>query len=78
MVTFYTKFCKNFAEIAALLTKLTNTKIQFQWTEVCQKALTELESLLSSHARLESDASALGMGSVLLQEDAPGVYRPIA
>ena len=63
--------------------------MDFVWTPECQHALESVKSLLS-HApvlaapdpskpfKMEVDASAVGAGAVLLQEDGDGVDHPWA
>lgn len=61
----------------------------FVWTEACEKSFTQLKSLLteapilafpnfSRDFRLETDASGLGLGAVLSQEQPDGSIRPLA
>lgn len=89
MAGFYRKFCKNFSEIVLSLTALTSKKAKFIWDDHCQKAFDSVKSMLSSHPvllapdfhkpfKLAVDASDLGCGSVLLQEDNLGIAHPVA
>jgi transposase InsO family protein len=89
MASFYRKFCQNFAQLAAPLSNLTSTKIPFRWSDACQDAFVKLKRLLTSQPvlavpnfekpfRLETDASGLGMGAVLLQPNEQGEFCPVA
>ena len=88
MCNYYAKFVKNFASVAAplyALLKKDATKLPFQWNEHAGKAFNHLKQALS-HApilstpdftkpfTLETDASDLGIGAVLVQNDRPIAY----
>ncbi|CAJ1087392.1 uncharacterized protein LOC118469438 [Xyrichtys novacula] len=85
---YYRSFCRNFSSVVQPLTSLTNPKVEFDWSPACQHAFDSAKSLLS-HApvlaapdfsqpfKLEVDASAVGVGAVLLQEDSDGVDHPV-
>ena len=89
MVGYYRRFCSNFSTIAEPLTNLTSPKIPFKWTPLCDEAFRKLKEFMVSdpvlktplHDRpftLQVDASAVGVGAVLLQEDmATGVLHPV-
>ncbi len=75
--------------MAAPLTKMCSPKVDFYWTEECQSAFLCVKSLLCSAAvlsaldvarsfKLEVDASATGVGSVLLQEAEIGIPHPVS
>lgn len=88
MAGYYRSFCRNFSTVAQPLTNLISPKVDFVWTHECQHAFECVKTLLS-HApvlaapnlskpfTLEVDASAVGAGAVLLQEDADGVDHPV-
>ena len=89
MCGFYRGFCKNFADVVAPLTALTSTKKMFVWSPRCQEAFEAAKALLCSTPvlaspdflrpfKLEVDASGLGAGAVLLQEDGEGVDHPVS
>lgn len=71
------------------LTSLTSPQVPFNWTPEHQHAFQSTKALLS-HApalaapdfnkpfKLEVDASAVGAGAVLLQDDPNGVEHPIS
>ena len=86
----YRRFCNNFSNVAAPLANLTSASIPFTWTPACEQAFQHLKSFLASsqvvwtpdHSRpfhLETDASGVGTGAVLLQADSlGGIRHPVA
>lgn len=88
MAGYYRTFCRNFSDVVAPLTSLSSPRTVFQWSEQCQYAFKAVKALLCSAPvltapnfsypfKLEVDASALGAGAVLLQEDEHGIDRPV-
>lgn len=88
MAGYYRSFCRNFSIIAQPLTSLLSPSSPFRWSDECQHAFTSIKTLLCStpvlvapnfalEFKLEVDASAVGAGAVLLQEDANGVDHPV-
>lgn len=91
LVGFYRRFIPHFAEIALPLTDLTKGGAKsgsVQWTEHCQKAFDELKERLCSQPVcclpdwtkefvLRTDASDVGLGAVLLQDQGLG-FQPLA
>lgn len=88
MAGFFRRFCPNFAEAAAPLTKLTSGTSKFEWTPDCQRAFDQLKNLLAREPvlqapdfsrpfSLQTDASDIASGAVLLQEK-DGIYHPVA
>ena len=86
---YYRRFVPHFSEIAAPLSNLLKSKSKFFWDPACQYAFDKLKGILSNYPILASpdfnkrfklmvDASDLGVGSVLLQEDEEGNEHPIA
>ena len=91
---FYRKWIRNYASIAAPLTRLLEKNCQFEWTPDCQDAFETLkQKLMSSDVLafprdegmfiLDTDASGTGVGAVLSQlqwEESlqQEVERPIA
>ena len=88
--SYYRKFVPNFAAIAVPLTDATRKGApnQVMWTEAMQNAFDTLKQRLSSTPILQlpdwnkpfvvrSDASDIGIGAVLLQED-DNILKPVA
>ena len=80
MAGYYRKFCKNFSGIAEPLTNLLKKSTKFKWNDKCQDAFDRLKAILKSAPvllapdfdkcfKLAVDASDVGIGAVLLQED---------
>lgn len=89
MIGFYRKFCPNFSDKVAPLTDLTSPKVIFVWTDECQSAFEEAKRMLMTGPvlaiptferpfKIMSDASKLGIGSVLIQSDENGLNHPVA
>ena len=84
---FYRMFIANFSQIAHSLHLLTKKDQEYVWREAQQQAFQELKTQLTSSLVLwlpdlskpftiQTDASKLGTGAVLLQQDAAGVSHP--
>ncbi|XP_037615670.1 uncharacterized protein LOC119482245 [Sebastes umbrosus] len=89
MAGFFRRYCMNFSTVAAPLTTLTSPSKPFVWTDECQKSFESLKALLccgpvlsapnfSLPFKVEVDASGVGAGAVLLQEDTQGVDHPVS
>jgi hypothetical protein len=87
-VNFNRQFIKDFSKIAIQLTKLTKKEIAWEWGEPQERAFQALkeaciqEPVLIAFTsgkplRIETDASDLALGAVLLQEK-EGKWHPIA
>ena len=87
MAGYYRKFCNNFSVISEPLTNLLGKRVKFIWTDNCQKSFEKLKAILKSDPvhlaprfnkefKLAVDASDVGAGSVLLQDD-NGVDHPV-
>ena len=88
MAGYYRNVCSNFSSIATTLTNLLSKRTKFIWDEKCQKAFNQLKAILQSAPvlsapdfkkpfKLAVDASDVGAGGVLLQEDDCGVDHPV-
>ena len=88
MAGYYRKVCNNFSVIAEPLTYLLSKRMRFKWTSNCQNAFDKLKAILRSEPvllapnfnkefTLAVDASDVGAGGVLLQEDDNGVDHPV-
>ena len=86
--SYYRRFVKNFAMIAAPLYTLTEKNKEWSWTEKCEIAFQDLKDKLTSspvlvfpdfnqNFILDCDASGEGLGAVLSQCD-NGIERPVA
>ena len=89
MVGYYHTFCKNFSTVVAPLTSLHSPKVPFESTIECDTAFGSAKALLCSAPvlvapnfekpfNLEVDASMVGAGAVLLQEDDEGLDGPVS
>ena len=88
MAGYYRKFCKNFSMISEPLTNLLKKNVKFVWCENCQNSFDQLKAILQNSPillspnfrqefKLAVDASDIGAGAVLLQEDNDGVDHPV-
>ena len=86
---FYRMFIANFSQIAHPLHLLTKKNQEYIWEEPQQQAFAELKNRLtlslvlrlpdlSKPFTIQTDASKLGTGAILLQQDAAGVSHPCA
>ncbi|XP_066980073.1 uncharacterized protein [Macrobrachium rosenbergii] len=82
MVSYYSKFCPNFAIITSLHA-LTSSKVRFHWNQDHDKAFQQLKLFMTSSPLLQApnlakpffiqvNACNTGFGSVLLQETSNG------
>ena len=89
MADYYRKFCKNFSTVAAPITELLKKDRHFVWSQECQDAFTKIKRLLISAPVLVApnftkpfiltiDASDVGAGAVLMQEDLNGIDHPVS
>nr|XP_033964367.1 uncharacterized protein LOC117465577 [Pseudochaenichthys georgianus] len=89
MAGYYRRFCRNFSSVAAPLTTLTSPSKSFVWSGECQQSFESLKGILcctpvlsapdfSKPFKLEVDASEVGTGAVLLQEDAQAIDHPVS
>ena len=88
-MSYYQRFIPLFSLVASPLYALTRKDIPFEWSDACENAFTQLKTLLtqapilaypnfSQDFHLETDASGLGLGAVLLQEQDDGAMKPLA
>ena len=84
MSGFYRKFCISYSTLAVPLTNLSRKSTKFTWSEQCEDAFDKLKGLLAHEPVLKApgfdrpfqlavDASDVGVGAVLLQEDEAGI-----
>jgi hypothetical protein len=85
LASFYQRFVKNFSTIAAPLNELAKKGVEFVWGKSQEAAFQELKNCLTSAPLLslpdfnksfeiECDASGIGIGGVLMEEDKPIAY----
>ena len=89
LVSYYRRFVRNFARLAAPLHRLMQKDITFYWTMECQEAFEALKKRLveapvlvypdfSTGFVLETDASYQGLGAVLSQKLEDRLLHPVA
>ena len=87
-VQFCAKFIPNFATLSSPLWDLTRKDGKWQWSAKESKAFLEIKDLLTrapvmayhrqgATTRLTADASPVGVGAILEQEQEDGTHRPI-
>jgi hypothetical protein len=88
MAGYYRKFCSNFSDIVIPLTNLLGKQATFCWSTSCQQAFERVKAILMNSPvlsapdfekpfKLAVDASDLGVGAVMFQEDTQGIEHPI-
>lgn len=89
LASFFRRFIKGFAEIARPLTALLKKDSKWIWGSDQENALQKLKNALTSRpvlalydpkleTQIHTDASKHGVGSILLQNQGDGVFKPIA
>ena len=89
MAGYYRKFCRNFSIVTAPLTNLLQKQAPYFWVPICQEAFDRVKAILLSAPVLAApnfdkqfklcvDASDVGAGAVLQQEDDQGIDHPIS
>ena len=89
MAGYYRKFCNKFSDIAVPLTNLLGKGAKFVWSEQCQTAFDKVKAVLVNAPVLVApdfdkpfnvavDASDVGVGAVLIQEDSQGIDHPVS
>ena len=82
---YYRRFVKGFSVIASPLTKLLRKGVMFEWSDKCQNSFEQLKEILveapvltqptsGKEYTLYSDASGIGLGCVLMQNDKVVAY----
>ena len=88
MAGYYRRFCKNFSVIVEPLINLLHKRREFTWSEECQAAFEKVKGVLThcpvlaapnftKEFKLAVDASDVGAGAVLFQEDDRGIEHPL-
>ncbi|KAK3097762.1 hypothetical protein FSP39_012961 [Pinctada imbricata] len=86
MAGFYRKFCPNFSSVVGPLTNLLQKKVNFAWTNDCDESFKKIKCVLMNSPvlsapnfdkqfKLTVDASDVGIGAALFQENDDGVDR---
>lgn len=89
MANYYSRYCKNLAEIATPPTNLLRKGQKFTWTQKCETVLETIKSILKSNPvlrapdfnksfQMHTDASDIGIDAVLIQEDENGKSHPVS
>lgn len=85
LANYFRRFIKDYSRIATPLTRLTGSKVQWDWTLGCQEAFEKIKFALTNAPVLQlpdpslpytvwSDASIVGSGAVLIQDGKPIAY----
>ena len=81
MAGYYCHFCKKFSVIVKPLTNLLHKRKEFLWFQRVKGILTHYPILTAPNFmkefKLTVDASDIGAGAVLLQEDDKGIDHPL-
>lgn len=88
LASYFRKFVKNFALIARPLTELTKKNVPWRWENEQQAAFECLKEELCSRpilaiyrqggeTELHTDASKMGLGGILLQNQSDGSLKPV-
>ena len=88
MAGYYRRFCRKFSVIVEPLTNVLHKDKKFEWQEKCEVAFEKVKAMLMHKPvlcapnfqkpfKLAVDASDVGAGAVLLQEDVNGVEHPV-
>lgn len=89
LASYFRKFIAGFAVIARPLHNLLKTSVEFDFDNDCERAFDVLKRKLTAHpilrlydpsaeTELHTDASAQGLGAILLQRQKGGEWSPIA
>ncbi|BHF61375.1 hypothetical protein SprV_0100434900 [Sparganum proliferum] len=91
LASYYRRFIKDFAHIAAPLNRLTSKQNAFNWSDECERSFEELKRRLISPPLLafpnisesappfilDTDASDVATGAVLSQQQTDGLEHPL-
>ncbi|BHF67842.1 hypothetical protein SprV_0301087100 [Sparganum proliferum] len=91
LASYYRRFIKDFAHIAAPLNRLTSKQNAFNWSDECERSFEELKRRLISPPLLafpnisesappfilDTDASDVAIGAVLSQQQTDGLEHPL-
>ncbi|KAK3102916.1 hypothetical protein FSP39_014938 [Pinctada imbricata] len=88
MAGFYRKCCPNFSSVVGPLTNLLQKRVNFAWTNDCDESFKKIKCVLMNSPvlsapnfdkqfKLTVDASDVGIGAALFQENDDGVDRVV-
>ena len=89
MITYLSQFLPSMSDLTTPFRKLLKRHVLFQWTDSHEEAFQKLKDSISSHTclqhfdttkpvTLQVDASRVGLGAVLIQNDSQDRGKPIA
>ena len=89
MVTYCSRFIPNYASLTNPLRTLIKQNVEWNWDKSHEKAFNDLKQLLSSadvlayynhsaETKIITDASPIGLGSVILQKQSDNTWKPIS
>ncbi len=89
LASYYRKFIRNFAKIAALLTNLLKkSNVTYEWEEACDEAFEALKGILvkvpvlklpdfDKDFEIHSDTSDFAIGGVIMQDGRPVYWKQL-
>jgi hypothetical protein len=88
MAGYYRKYCENFSSVVSPMTDLLKKNVHFKWDDKCQEAFEKVKGMLvkepilvmpdfEKQFKLLVDASEIGAGAVLMQEQSTGIDHPV-
>lgn len=89
LASYFRRFVPNFSQIMSPIVELCKENVEFKWGESQEKSFNEIKCLIGSkpclayfnpkatRTELHTDASALGLGALLLQADNKNVLHPV-
>ncbi|CAK9796589.1 Transposon Ty3-I Gag-Pol polyprotein [Anthophora quadrimaculata] len=89
LASYFRKFVKNFATLVEPLTRLTRKNVPWQWKEAQERAFQQIKQKLTMRpvlcifnpnrpTELHTDASSIGVGAILLQQQEDGSMAVVA
>jgi hypothetical protein len=87
-VQYYKEFIPNLQKFLKPINRLQKKNVKFKWSDECQQSLVYIINFIKEKAvllvpdlnktfRIHTDASNLGIGCVLSQQDSNGKWRPV-
>ena len=89
VIGYFRRFVPNFSILSAPLTNLLQKNVKFVWNVECEESFKKLKAIICNPPilrlpnfnkpfKLAVDASSIGIGAVLLQEDDNSIEHPIS